>query len=530
MKKLILSILVISGFTATAQIDRSIRPEPGPAPEINIGTPQTFELKNGLKVIVVENHKLPRVSYNLSLDNPPIREGEKVGVSNIMSSILGKGSTTMAKDAFNEEVDYIGASVSFGSSFAYASGLSKYSDRILELMADAAINPNFTKEEFDTEQTKAKENLKSTEKSVARTAAVVSQGLAYGKGTAKGEFETQESLEKVSLQDVVDFYKKTWTPQEAYLVIVGDIKFKQLKKEVKEAFGDWEKTAAPAGDLAASENLSNMEINFVDMPNAVQSEVMVENLIDLKMGDPDYLPALIANQILGGGGEARLFQNLREDKGYTYGAYSNLGSSKYGSSIFSASASVRNMVTDSSVVAFLEEIQKFRKEPISDEDLKNAKARYVGSFVRSLEQPSTIARFALNIETQGLPKDYYKNYLSRINAITKEDVQNAANKYFMLDNSRIVVVGKASEVLENLKNVKYNGKNIPVTYYDTAINEVPEPEISVSVPDGVTAATVLKQYVDAIGGKEKLKAVKSIVMKAGAEIQGQKVGYDLKKN
>ena len=529
MKKLILSLMCISSLAATAQIDRSKQPAPGPAPEINIGTPETFTLKNGLKVIVVENHKLPRVSYNLTLDNPPVTEGQKVGVSSIMSGILGKGSTTKPKDKYNEEVDYLGASISFGSSGAFANGLSKYSDRVLELMADAAINPNFTQTEFETEQNKEKENLKSTEKSVARTAAVISQSLAYGKNTAKGEFETQQSLDNVNLQDVKDFYGKTWTPQNAYLVIVGDVKLKKIKKQVKKDFEDWKKTPAPQGDLSSASNIDGAQINFVDMPNAVQSEVIVENLVDLKMSDPDYLAAVIANQILGGGGEARLFQNLREDKGYTYGAYSNLGDSKYGSSRFSASASVRNEVTDSSVVAFLDEIKKFRDAPISDNDLKNAKARYVGSFVRSLEQPATIARFALNIETQGLPEDYYKNYLSRIKAVTKEQVQAAAQKYFLLSNARIVVVGKATDVLQNLKKVEFEGKAIPISYYDKEANVAEEPKISTEVPEGVTAQTVLQNYVEAIGGRQKLEAVKAIMTKAGADFNGRKLDMTIKK-
>lgn len=521
--------MFISGLTATAQVDRSKQPEPGPAPQINIGTPEIFTLKNGLKVIVVENHKLPRVAINLSLDNPPVSEGDKVGISSIMSGMLGKGSKSIPKDDYNEEVDYLGASVSFGASSAAASGLSKYSARILELMADAAIHPNLTQAEFKTEQAKEKENLKSTEKSVTRTAAIISQSLAYGKNTAEGEFETQASLDKVSLKDVTDFYSKMWTPQNAYLVVVGDVKFKDIKKQVTKDFGEWKSVPGPAGDVSKAANLDRMEINFVDMSNAVQSEVAVENLVNLKMGDADYLPAVLANQILGGGGEARLFRNLREDKAYTYGAYSNLGSSKYGPSIFKASASVRNMVTDSSVVAFLDEIQKFRKEPISDDDLKNAKARYVGGFVRSLEQPATIARFALNIETQNLPDDYYKNYLSRINVITKEQVQDAAKKYFMLDNARIVVVGKAGDVLKNLKQVQFEGKSIPVTYYDTEANKVEEPKISVELPADVTAATVLQHYVDAIGGKDKLEAITSILINAGADIQGQKLDMTLKK-
>jgi len=530
MKNIFFSLLFLGSMAATAQIDRSIQPAPGPAPEINLGTPETFSLDNGLQVIVVENHKLPRVTYNLSLDNPPVVEGDIAGVSSILSGMLGKGSTSITKDAYNEEVDYLGASINFSANGVSASGLSKYSDRILELMSEAAIHPNFTQAEFETERTKEKENLKSAEKSVPQVAAIVSQSLAYGKNTAKGEFETQESLDRMKLEDVKNFYNTNFLPNNAYLVIVGDVNLKKIKKQVKSNFKDWEKGNAPENNLEPTKNLDNITINFVDMANAVQSEVIVENTVDLKMSDPDYFPAIIANQILGGGGEARLFQNLREDKGYTYGAYSSLGNSKFGSSLFSASASVRNVVTDSSVVAFLEEIQDFRQNKIEDVDLKNAKARYVGSFVRSLEQPATIAQFALNIETENLPDDFYKTYLSKINAVTKEQVQAVAQKYFMLDNARIVVVGKGSEVLENLEKVQFNDKVIPITYYDKEANEVEKPNYESAIPEGVTAQTVLNKYIETIGGEGKLKAVKSMIMIAEAEVQGMKLSMELKKS
>jgi len=182
------------------------------------------------------------------------------------------------------------------------------------------------------------------------------------------------------------------------------------------------------------------------------------------------------------------------------------------------------------VVAFLDEIQDFRQKEITDVDLKNAKARYVGSFVRSLEQPETIAQFALNIETENLPDDFYKTYLSKVNAVTKEQVQDAAQKYFLLDNARIVVVGKGSEVLENLQKVQFNGKNIPVSYYDADANEVEKPNYESSIPEGVTATTVLNKYIEAIGGETKLKAITSMVMKAEAEVQGMKLSMEMKKS
>ncbi len=165
MKKIYFTVvLAFMAFAVQAQIDRSKMPEPGPSPEINLKDPQRFELNNGLKVLVVENHKLPRVSVQLTLDNPPILEGDKAGVSSLTGSLLGNGSTSIPKDEFNEEVDFLGANISFGSQSAFASSLSKYFPRILELMADAAINPNFTQEEFDKEKDKLITGLKLRKK------------------------------------------------------------------------------------------------------------------------------------------------------------------------------------------------------------------------------------------------------------------------------------------------------------------------------------------------------------------------------
>ena len=529
MKNIFFSLLFICSLGAVAQIDRSTQPKPGPAPEINLSEPETFTLKNGLEVIVVENHKLPRVSYTLTLDNPPIAEGEKTGAADLSGALLGKGSANISKDDFNEEVDYMGARMNFGSQYASAGGLSQYAERILELLADAAIHPNFTQEEFEKEQEILIEGLKTNEKSVAAAAGKVSRALLYGKDHPKGEFETQESIEGITLADAKAFYNKAFIPNNAYLVVVGDVDYKDVKDWVTTFFKDWEKGAALSNDFSTPENVATTEINFVDMPNAVQSQVIVENLVDLKMSDPDYFPVLMANQILGGGGEGRLFLNLREDKGYTYGAYSSISDSKYGKTSFSASASVRNMVTDSSVVAFLEEIDNIRQEPVSATDLKNAKAKYVGSFVRSLEQPSTIARFALNKETEGLPEDFYQNYLSKINAVTIEDVQRVAKKYFLSDNARIVIAGKGSEVLENLEKVSFNGKTIPVKYYDKNANGVAKPSYEVAMPEGLTATDVFNNYIEAVGGKEAVAGINSIMMLGEGSVQGTPLKLTIKK-
>ena len=528
MKKIILSLVIaLTTVSLYAQIDRTRMPEAGPAPTINLEEPTRFELKNGLTVMVVENHKLPRVSIQLSIDNPPSLEGEKAGVSSLAAGLLGNGSTNISKDAFNEEVDFLGASLNFGASSAFASSLSKYFPRILELMADAAINPNFTEEEFQKEKEKLLTGLKSQEKDVSAMAGRVQSAIAYGKEHPYGEFATEETVNKVSLEDAKKFYQTYFNPNNAYLVIIGDVDTKAVKKLVKKHFDSWEKGAQVLTNWKNPVASNEATINFIDMPNAVQSEVSVQNVVNLQMKDPDYLPTLMANRILGGGGSARLFQNLREDKAYTYGSYSSIGNSKYVPSRFRAYASVRNAVTDSAAVQILEEIQKITSEPVTQKELDAAKATYVGNFVMALERPSTIANYALNIETEGLPKDFYKTYLERINAITVADVQQAAGKYFSTENTQVVVTGKGKEVLENLEKMTFQGKKLPVKYFNTNADQVEKPEYKMELPAGVTAQSVIENYLDAIGGRAVLEKVKTVSIFASGEVQGMALNFQL---
>jgi predicted Zn-dependent peptidase len=525
MKTKIFSILFIFflSLTSVAQIDRSKQPEPGPTPTINLGKPQTFELKNGLKVLVVENHKLPRVSATLTLENGPIYEGEKAGVSTLTGSLLGSGTTSVSKDKFNEEIDYLGARVFFSSQSANINSLSKYFPRVLELMADAAINPVFTQEEFDKQVAQLLDGIKSGENSVSNIANRVQNLLTYGKDHPYGEYASKETVEKVTLGDVQNFYKNYFVPNNAYLVIVGDVDFKSVKKLVKNNFKDWKKGMLPSYSIPEVKNVDATEINFIDMPNAVQSEVAVINTVNLKMSDSDYFSALLANKILGGGGEGRLFLNLREAHGYTYGSYSSIGNNNYTASKFEASASVRNAVTDSSAVEIVNEIKKIRKELVTEDELKNAKAAYVGSFVRNIEKPETVARFALNIETKKLPENFYETYLQKLNAVTVEDIQKAAQKFISEDQTRIIITGKAVDVLPALEKLPYK-----INYFDKEGNPVERPELTKPIPDNVTVKTVIDNYLNAIGGKDKIDALKSMVSKAQATMQGMTLDMETK--
>lgn len=511
MKK---SIIILSSLFISAIMQGQIIPQPksGVAPTIKIGKPESFQLKNGLKVMVVENHKLPRVSFTLTLDNAPYAEGAKKGVADLTSSLIGNGTKKISKTAFNEEIDFMGASVNFSSNGASANALSKYSARVLELVADGALNPNFTQEEFDKEKAKIIEGLKASEKSVPDVAGRVNDLLTFGKEHPNGEYVSEATIKNVTLADVQANYNSYFVPENAYLIIVGDVKFAETKKAVEKLFGSWKKASAPVQTYPEPKDVAFSQINFVDMPNAVQSEVAVVNLVNLKMTDPDYFPALVANQILGGDFNSYLNMNLREAHGWTYGARSSIRGEKRITK-FEASTQVRNAVTDSTVVEIFKEYKKIRTEKVTDEMLASVKAGYIGRFVMQIEKPQTIAGYALRIQTQNLPADFYENYIKNINAVTAEDVLRVANKYFMADNSRILIVGKGADVVPALEKLK-----IPILFFDKYGNAVDKPVFKKEVPKGMTAKTVLDNYIKAIGGEKAALAVKTIAMTGSTTI------------
>ena len=514
--KIVLLVAILSmSFALNAQVDRTKKPAPGPAPVVKFGKADKFTLKNGLTVIIVENHKLPRASARLTIDNKPYFEGKKAGVSGMMGSLMGRGTPSITKDNFNERVDFLGANIGFGSSSSFAASLSRYFDEVLGLMADGVKNSQFTQEEFDKEQKITLDGIKSNEKSVTSAARRVENLLTYGANHPYGEYISKESVNNITLADVETNYNRYYRPNNAYLIIQGDIKPKKIKKLVKNLFGDWKTREISEIEIQKPINVETTEINFINMNNAVQSEIAIINNIELKLGDKDYYAALLANRILGGSGTARLFKNLREDKGYTYGSYSSIRQSRYAAS-FRATASVRNMVTDSSVVEMMKEINTIRYKKITKSELKNAKAQYIGSFVINVQKPETVAGYALNRELYNLSDNYYETYLEKINAVTIDEVQNAAIKYFRGDKARIIITGKGIDVLKNLeKNSDYK-----INYFDKYGNPSEKPEMTLPIPDGMTATDVVNKYFEAIGGKEKAMAVKTTMMVSNATIQG----------
>lgn len=515
--------------SVAAQIDRSQQPQPGPEPEINFGSPQEYRFSNGLTLLVVENHKLPQVSVSLRIDNPLYPEGDKAGINQLLSEMMGKGSKSIEKDAFEEEIDFMGAHFHFNLDGAHASSLTRYFPRVFEMLADATLHPNFVPEEFEKEKEKAIEGLKTAEKDVKTAARRVQNLSSYGAQHPYGEYTTEDSLQNSTLEDLMKQYQQIYHAKNAYLIVVGDINFKAAKKLAKKHFGRWKAGAIKTTSFPAPENVSETQIAFVEMPNAVQSEIAALFTSDLDKNNPDYYAALIANQILGGGGEARLFLNLREDKGFTYGAYSNLSGDHKTKARLRAATSVRNAVTDSAVVELHYEIDRMSKELVTDEELDLVKNKYAGSLIRSLEDPENIANFTYNVKTQNLPDNFYNNLLKNIKKVTKKDILRASKKYLSAGQLRIVVTGKGSDILSPLEALKINGMPVKVSYFDKWGTATERPTFSKPIPEGTTAQSVIEGYLDAIGGRAQLEKIQTKHSVYEASMQGMTLQMEEKK-
>ncbi len=525
MKK-ILSILLAATFTlglSAQKLDRSVRPKAAPAPEIKLGKTEKFTLPNGLKVFVVENHKLPKVAYSLSLDVDPLLEGDMAGYVSAAGELMGRGTKNRSKDELNKEVDFIGARLSTSSTGVYASSLKKHQEKLLELMSDVVLNADMKQEELDKIKKQTISGITSEKDNPDAIAGNVRSVLLYGKNHPYGEIPTEETVEAITLDKCKEYYNTYFKPNVAYLAVVGDVTVDEVKPLIEKYFGAWEKGDVPINKYKAPMAPKETEVAFVHKEGAVQSVINITYPVNLKPNSPDRIKARLLNGILGGGMTGRLFMNLRETHGFTYGAYSSLNSDKLVGN-FNANAKVRNEVTDSSVTEFMNELNRIVNEKVTEEELQGFKNYLTGTFAYTLQDPQTIARFAINTEKYNLPEDYYANYLKNVAAVTVDDIQAMAKKYIKPENAYILVVGNKDEA-EKLKSFAASKE---VKFYDTYGNDWKEP--LKSAPEGMTAENVLDKFVEAKYGMpagkkldKKLSKIKDVTVKMNASVQGQTI-------
>lgn len=522
-KKIIFSVTALLIFvSAFAQkgdkkLDRSIRPVAGAAPGIKLGDIQSFELPNGLKVFVVENHKQATVAYSIALDIKPALENDAVGTANITSELMTSGTKNKTKDQLDNDIDFIGATLSANPKGLYAASLKKQQIKLLELMSEVLLNPNFKQEELDKIKTQTLSGLAQGKDDPDAISNNVKAVLNYGVKHPYGELTTEESVSKITLEKCNAYYQTYFRPNVAYMAIVGDVTMAEVKPLIEKYFGAWQKADVVSASYPMPTAPTKTRVAVVNKAGAVQSVINVTYPVDLKLNSEDAIKAKVMNTILGAGFSSRLFINLREKHGYTYGSYSSLDNDELVSE-FSAYAKVRNAVTDSSVIEIMSELTRLRTEKVPQDELDGIKNYLTGNFAISLEDPATIARFAINTELYKLPKDYYANYLKNLAAVTVDDIYAMAQKYIRPENATIFVVGDKEELSKKLAQFSATKTIEFYDIYGNAVAAVAKP-----IPAGVTPKTVVADYVKTIGGAKALMKVKDVSTKMNTKFQGMDI-------
>lgn len=517
MKKLLILFCLLSGALGVyaQKFDRSKRPEAGPAPLIRLGETKHFTLSNGLKVFVVENSKLPRVSFSLVLDNDPVMEGNAVGYVDLTGSMIGTATKTKSKEQIDASIDMLGANFGASANGFFASSLSKHKEKLLEIIGDIIINAEFKQEELDKQIKQTLSGLQTNKDDANAIAENVRRVMVYGTNHPYGEITTEETVGNIKLEMIKNHYDSYFRPNVGYLAVVGDIKFEEAKALIEKHLGGWASKNVPKHSYPQPKAPEGRRVIVVNKPGAVQTVINVTHPIVLQPGSPDAIAASALNNLLGGA-DARLFNNLRETYGYTYGAYSDISTDKLVGS-FNAYAQVRSSVTDSAVTQFLYELDRINNEMVPVDELKGILNYMTGNFARSLERPQTVANFAINTERYGLDKDYYKNYLQQLNAVNSDKIKQVANAYVLSNQAYIICVGDKSEIEAKLGVFASNGKVEVRDMYGREVKAV------TPIPVGTTAITVLENYIQAVGGRKNWEQVKDMKLVMSASVQGMNI-------
>jgi predicted Zn-dependent peptidase len=514
MKKQLYLLLFLVPLVSMAQnIDRSKAPMPGKAPLIQVGDPVKFTLANGLQVFVVKNTKLPKVSATLALDYDGFAEGDKAGVSEMAGQLLKRGTATKSKAQLDEAIEFLGGTMSTSSQSASVSSLKGNFPSLLSLLSEVVLQPALATDELEKIRKQTLSGIESSKDDADAISGNVVKKLVYGATHPYGEMMTTKTVNAVSIADVKSFLKTYWLPNAAYLIFVGDIEPAMAKTLAEKSFGNWKQGVVIKQNFAKPILPKQTYVAIVDRPASVQSVVAIAGAVDLLPGASNVIAGSVMNNILGGGFSGRLFANLREKHGFTYGAYSSLSPSRQ-IGIFQAEASVRNEKTDSSVQELLREINTIKNEQVGADELNRMKNYLSGGFARSLENPATIANFALNIARNKLPADYYQKYLTNLAAVDAAKVQNVAQLFLNTNQMHIVIVGNAKQITKGLE--KYG----PLKYFDIEGNEVAAP-VEVKADANLTPAALMEKAIAAIGSKDALNNLKDVQLKGTANLMGQ---------
>jgi predicted Zn-dependent peptidase len=412
-------------------------------------------LPNGLRVVLLNANKVPTVTMQMVFLSGGLADpADYHGLASFVAALLREGTTTRSSKEIAEQSDALGTTLTSTSglssltSTVTASALVENIDQTLDIFADVVRNPTFPQAEVDRYKTRTLAQLQFQRSIPQFLAQEQFQKAIYGTHPGALVVPPAESLKKLSSKDLSEFHSTYYRPNNAFLAVVGDVTMKELMPKLQKVFGDWQKADVPAMNIPPAPAQSASTIALIDRPGSVQT-VLTLGTLGIERISSDYFPVLLADRILGGGPSGRLFMNLREDKGYTYGAYSGFGGSKYRGTWVSSSE-VRTEVTEGAMKEFKYELSRLRTDKVPAEELENAKRAIIGSFALSLEQPQALLQNIITQKIYNLPADYWDTYPQKVSAITADDIQRVAQKYIDMDHLQVVAVGDASKTRDVL--------------------------------------------------------------------------------
>ncbi|HEX9487588.1 MAG TPA: pitrilysin family protein [Gemmatimonadales bacterium] len=464
---LILTVFPASGLSSQV-VDRSKPPELAPPPALKLPAVQTTVLPNGLTLAVVEMHKVPVVDVQLLIDAGAARDPSVApGLATFTATMLQQGAGARSALDVADEAAFLGAQLGTAASFDGASASIHVPKRRLEaaldLLADVVLRPAFADSEIARQRELRGAQLVQQRDEPVSVANIAFPAIVYGREHPYGHplNGTDSATARLARESVAEFYRTYYRPNGARILVVGDVTLAQARQLIAARFGGWERGDVPAfPSPAAAPPTAARTVYLIDKPGAAQSVVRIGHLGPVRT-TPDWFALEVLNTILGGAFTSRLNQNLRETRGYTYGAFSQFVPRRL-SGAFVALASVVTAKTDSSLIEFLKELRRIRDETVAPAELAKAKAYLTLGLPGDFETTGGAAARFRELLSLGLPLDYYDRYVDRINAVTAADVQRVARQYIAPDRFDIVVVGDKAKIEAGIKALNEG----PIVYRD----------------------------------------------------------------
>ena len=452
----VLPVFAQAGGGAPPQLSQVERKNKAPISkevlQVKIPKPMEAKLDNGLTVLILEDHRFPLTNVQFYVNGAGGLYAPEAwpGLASLTAQMLREGTKTRPSKQLAEEIDALGASINANAGFdqsgaiVNASGLSENFDKWFAITVDVLLHPAFSTEEFNNMKQRAKTALIQNRTNPAFLATERFNRAVYGNFPAAVISTNAETLDKLTPENLAKWHDEHYVPQNSILAISGDVNAATLLPKLKQWLAGWQKTDNEIKRLTGSTPVPAKNIYLVDRPGSVQTTLYLGN-VGFDRRSPDYIPYTVLNGVFGGSAAARLFMNLRENKGYTYGVYSNSTGGQY-PGYWRAYGDFRSDVTGGAMTELLVEINRIRDEKVPATELEEAKRAIVAGFALSLESPQQIISYAITIKLFGFPEDYWDTYPSKVMAVTADDVQRVAKKYIDPNTMQVVAVGDASKI------------------------------------------------------------------------------------